>query len=115
VSHSWGCICPAGRGITTTVRPVGNWSIVASEVDINPYDRAWRAVRPIILARDEHWCQIQGAGCTGIATEVDHINPLATGGARLDPTNLRAACRHCNAGAGARLVNRRRASGYDWP
>jgi 5-methylcytosine-specific restriction endonuclease McrA len=35
---------------------------------------------------------------------VDHIIPLAHGGARLDPANLRAACSHCNASLGARVV-----------
>lgn len=60
-------------------------------------DTHWRTTRRHILDRDSHTCQIQGPGCTTYATEVDHIIPLAAGGARLDPTNLRAACKHCNA------------------
>lgn len=53
-------------------------------------------VRPAILARDGYRCRIRGQGCTGEATEVDHIVPPAKGGAVYDPTNLRAACKPCN-------------------
>lgn len=62
----------------------------------NPYDSRWQAIRPGILARDHHTCQIAGPGCTHTATDVDHIIPWNEGGQRLDPTNLRAACSHCN-------------------
>jgi 5-methylcytosine-specific restriction endonuclease McrA len=58
----------------------------------------WRAIRPVILARDGYTCQIQGPRCTGTATTVDHITALADGGAMYDPTNLRAACQTCNCG-----------------
>ena len=53
-------------------------------------------VRPAILARDGYRCRIQGQGCTGEATEVDHIVAPKNGGAVYDPTNLRAACKWCN-------------------
>lgn len=50
-------------------------------------------IRPRILKRDGHACQIRLPGCTGTATEVDHIrDPLDH-----DPANLQAACTHCNA------------------
>jgi 5-methylcytosine-specific restriction protein A len=62
----------------------------------NPYDSRWQKLRPLILQRDRHTCQINGPGCTHTATDVDHIIPLDEGGQRLDPTNLRAACSHCN-------------------
>lgn len=62
------------------------------------YDHAWRVVREKILDRDGHVCQIEGPSCTVAATEVDHIIPVDAGGARLNPLNLRAACRACNAG-----------------
>ena len=68
------------------------------------YDADWDRVRIGILVRDGYRCQIAGPGCTGRATSVDHIVPLALGGARLDPRNLRAACGHCNSSAGARVV-----------
>ena len=60
------------------------------------YGSDWRAVRASVLARDRLECQLHLVGCTGRAEHVDHIIPLSEGGARLDPTNLRASCRHCN-------------------
>ncbi len=67
------------------------------------YDhRAWRIIRRQILQRDNQLCQIHGPRCTTHATEVDHIVPIAAGGARFDPANLRAACRQCNAGRSSR-------------
>lgn len=60
------------------------------------YDSRWQKVRLTILTRDNHLCQIAGPGCTTHATDVDHIIPINEGGQRLDPTNLRASCSHCN-------------------
>ena len=63
----------------------------------NPaYDSVWRRTRTQILDRDGHVCQIQLPGCKHTATEVDHIIRLSEGGHRLDPNNLRAACKPCN-------------------
>lgn len=62
--------------------------------------RPWQRTRRHILERDNYRCQIQLPGCTILATEVDHIQPLARGGPPLDPANLRAACRHCNQARG---------------
>jgi len=74
----------------------------------NPaYGGAWKHARLAILARDRYTCQIRRAGCTGRATQVDHIVPLAHGGPRLDPTNLRAACRHCNIAEGNTTMPRK--------
>jgi 5-methylcytosine-specific restriction endonuclease McrA len=42
-------------------------------------------------------------GCGTPATTVDHVVPLALGGAMYDPDNLRAACAAHNASAGASL------------
>jgi 5-methylcytosine-specific restriction endonuclease McrA len=70
----------------------------------NPYDHVWRAVRLRILQRDGHQCQIRLAGCTHDATQVDHITPLDQGGPRLDPSNLRAACTHCNCSLGGEMT-----------
>ena len=36
-------------------------------------------------------------GCGAVATEVDHITPLADGGAELDPANLQSLCQSCHA------------------
>ena len=69
--------------------------------------RNWRTVRALVLARDGHACQIRLDGCTGTATNVDHIVPRADGGSH-DPSNLRAACEHCNKSRGARWAASRR-------
>lgn len=63
----------------------------------------WKRTRLAILARDGHRCQINGPGCAGHASTVDHIRPLASGGDAFDPANLRAACRRCNYSRGAAL------------
>lgn len=80
------------------------------------YAGAWPKVRLLVLSRDGHTCQIRGPHCTVRATEADHITPVAQGGARLDPANLRAACRPCNASEGGRLGNERkqRTPSRDW-
>jgi len=56
------------------------------------YDAAWSRVRLVVLDRDGWTCQV----CGDLADQVDHVIPLAAGGARLDPSNLRACCRSCN-------------------
>lgn len=66
---------------------------------------AWQAVRAAILERDHGRCQIAAHKCTVAATDVDHIVPLADGGAPYDPANLRAACKWCNSWAAAQRTN----------
>ena len=62
-----------------------------------PFDHAfWRKIRVRVLDRDGWRCRIGLQGCTGEATEVDHIVPWRQGGAWFDDWNLRAACRSCN-------------------
>ena len=51
---------------------------------------------------------MRGPTCTGTATTVDHIVPIAEGGDD-HPGNLRAACVPCNGRGGAALANGRRA------
>jgi len=58
-----------------------------------------------ILERDQHTCQIQGPGCTHIATHVDHIIQLAHGGPAHDDRNLRATCRTCNVRRGRKRTD----------
>lgn len=60
------------------------------------YGGPWRRIRRQILQRDNHVCQIQMRGCLGVATQVDHIIPVAKGGPWWEPENLRAACGYCN-------------------
>lgn len=62
----------------------------------SPYDARWRALVRYVLVRDSFDCRIRLRGCTKVATTGDHIVPLAQGGAKLDPLNVRAACLHCN-------------------
>lgn len=65
------------------------------------------ATRARILARDGHACRLRLGGCTGIATTVDHVVPVAAGGPdRPDDDGLVAACRHCNSRKGARILAR---------
>jgi hypothetical protein len=61
------------------------------------YDYQWQKVRLEVLA-ERGLCEIRGPKCTGIATEVDHVIPVLAGGARLDKSNLRPACKKCNSG-----------------
>jgi 5-methylcytosine-specific restriction enzyme A len=53
----------------------------------------WQAIRRRHLAR-QPLCE----GCSGVvpATEVDHIVPIKSGGAKRDPSNLQSLCRPCH-------------------
>jgi hypothetical protein len=64
---------------------------------------AWKRLRRQVIAAAGGACQVQAAGCTGIATTCDHIVPVALGGSFWDPMNLRASCKRCNYGAGSRI------------
>jgi 5-methylcytosine-specific restriction endonuclease McrA len=70
---------------------------VSSRVDGSfRYDGPWRKVRLAILERDGWECQLRLEGCTGWASEVDHVVAVSLGGGVYDPENLRAACATCN-------------------
>ena len=58
----------------------------------------WDRIRPLVLERDRHQCQIRYAGiCIGTATVVDKIVPAARRpDLSLNEHNLRAACDPCN-------------------
>ena len=58
----------------------------------------WPSLRAIVLDRDDYTCWL----CGGPATEVDHLFPKAHGG-RDKLSNLRAACRTCNAVKGEKI------------
>jgi 5-methylcytosine-specific restriction protein A len=68
----------------------------------------WRALRLYVLERDGWRCRICAEGCTGEATQADHIVAVAEGGPPFDPLNCRAACEFCNKSRGGALGNRRR-------
>jgi 5-methylcytosine-specific restriction enzyme A len=66
-------------------------------------DSRWRAFRRWVLRldlseRSRPLCAIGGPKCVQVATHVDHIVPLALGGAKYDPLNARPACEPCNTG-----------------
>lgn len=53
--------------------------------------------RRLVLERDNYQCQLRwDTGCTGQATEVDHIELKSLGGPDT-VANGRASCTHCNA------------------
>ena len=79
--------CHACRRASNKVRDRTRGSAAA-----RGYDAAWTLVRLRVLERDRHTCHY----CGRAATSVDHIIPLSRGGARLDPSNLVAACVSCN-------------------
>ena len=56
----------------------------------------WSRIRARILQRDHNLCRIQAPGCALIATEIDHILNIASGGTD-DDANLRAVCKPCHA------------------
>jgi 5-methylcytosine-specific restriction endonuclease McrA len=60
------------------------------------YGRQFQKIAKGVLARASYECQIRAPGCTGRADVCDHIIPWDQGGTN-DPSNLRGACRSCNA------------------
>lgn len=52
-------------------------------------------LRRRVLARDHGRCQMRGPDCSGVATVVDHIQPVAEGGTD-DLENLQSACDPCH-------------------
>lgn len=57
--------------------------------------RLWRDnIRPIFLKQNPLCVQCEAEGNVREATEVDHIKPIANGGARYDANNLQALCKH---------------------
>lgn len=56
-------------------------------------DPRWKSMRDAQL-REYPDCQVRLPGCRGTAKEVDHVSPLALGGAFDGP--LRSVCRPCH-------------------
>ena len=69
----------------------------------------WKQVSATLRAQNP-LCAV----CGGLAEHMHHIVPLIEGGERLAPSNLRAACTHCNTSDGARLANSRREPHTPW-
>lgn len=55
------------------------------------YDRTWQRLRLAHLGR-----QPLCVRCAKPAKHVDHIQPIAKGGPRLDPANLQSLCHSCH-------------------
>jgi len=71
--------------------------------------QAWKRLRLLALQRDGYVCCIRLPGCTGVATCVDHVMPLALApDLALELENLRSSCQRCNAVLGSRLGNARK-------
>lgn len=64
--------------------------------DAQTYDSAeYRRNRPIAMRRDKWRCQLRYQGCTGTASQCDHIIRPEDGGSN-DLANLRAVCKTCH-------------------
>lgn len=62
-----------------------------------PYrDPQWKIVRPLVLERDSHLCQLRLPNCKTTATHVDHLIDWRDGGDWFALHNLQAACSSCN-------------------
>ena len=98
---------PASR----KARQAAGWSLLyelAYAQRVAVYDRRrWQDVRRFVLARDRFRCQVDG--CHAPTNLVDHMRPLARGGAPYDVANLRACCRHHNGALSVELA------GAGWP
>jgi hypothetical protein len=62
------------------------------------YDLAvWHDLRAVQLS-DEPLCRhCKALGIIALATDVDHIVPIAEGGEQLDQSNLQSLCHSCHA------------------
>jgi len=57
-----------------------------------------------VFKRDSFRCQYCGGTAPDVLLEIDHIKPVKEGGTN-DITNLVTACKDCNSGKGARLID----------
>lgn len=79
----------------------------AAEERSNHYrTKAWFQIRREVMVRDGMRCQMCGKDCFGkYAAHIDHIKPLAEGGAD-DMENLRLLCQRCHNARTARDTGR---------
>ncbi len=89
-----GRFCDRHAAIPEVVRPYDRWR---GSSHLRGYDADWGKVRAFVLERDHHLCQhcLRKEILTP-AREVDHIVPIAQGGARLDPDNCQSLCKPCH-------------------
>lgn len=63
------------------------------------HGRAYQALRAQLIGGP---CELQGPGCTGVATQADYLVPWSRGGTLAD--GLRGVCATCNARRGNALA-----------
>jgi hypothetical protein len=68
-------------------------------------DRRYRQWKAGILRRDAFRCVVCGAQGPATELHVDHRTPRQSGGALMDPRNVRVLCRACNLVKGARTMS----------
>ncbi len=73
----------------------------------------WARVRKVIFHRDGQICMKCGRRLKEDDFHVDHIVPLAKGGAEWDLSNLELSCAPCNLSKGARVPDERQQSLFD--
>lgn len=73
------------------------------------YDARWRRLRDAHLAREPLCRMCRRVDRVSAAVLVDHITPIADGGAVLDDANLQSLCRRCHDDKTATDLVRRRA------
>lgn len=81
-----------GRGYST------GWASKPPERNAAYADPLYKRNRALLL-RDHPPCSLQLPGCTGAATQIDHIVAPRLGGSN-EMSNLRPACRRCNEARG---------------
>lgn len=54
--------------------------------------KRWKTLRRRVLARDRYTC----AECLKFGNQVDHVEPIAAGGAVWAESNLQTLCRACH-------------------
>lgn len=81
-----------GRSYCPSHQPVG-WKSGGWSRTSTAEHRRWRDA---VLERDRGVCQIRGRRCVGVATEADHVIPVADGGPEFELANGQAACGPCH-------------------
>lgn len=97
------CECCPARLALAVFQHKGQTFIEWNEIIVEEEEKPKRkpikpSLRFEILKRDNYRCQMCGVTAKhGAALEIDHITPVAKGGAN-DADNLQVLCRECNAG-----------------
>ena len=87
------------------VRPLAKWFFPPPPADNRGLNRGqWQAARQRCFQEKGRLCVIGLRCCTGVATEIDHIRPLARGGAKYDQVNLQPSCGPCNRSKGTKSM-----------